>query len=434
MITKQLTAKGVEAYDEPGRYGDGAGLYLIVDPSGRTKRWVFRYTLDKRTTEMGLGGYPVFSLAEARSRAAALRQQVKDKIDPVAERRAAREVARVERKIASIPTFGVLADDIIKRRAPKWKNEKHADQWRMSLTKLAAPLRDMKVNEIATEDIIALLEPIWAKTPETAKRLRGRIEVVLNEARLRSHIPLNEANPARWQGHLELIFNVTQRAKAKKHHAALPYADAPKFMKRLQTMQGSAARALEFLVLTAARTGEITGARWREIDVKAKIWTVPADRMKAGREHRVPLSGDALAILKVMKSVVVDDFIFPGPTAGTPLSNAAMAAVLRRMAMADAEARGEETHERVAASGRKRTKLQRKYFKPDHTVHGLRSTFRDWAGEETDFSREVCEAALAHSVGDAAELAYKRGDALAKRRALMENWAAFLGGESDDQA
>ncbi len=420
----KLTVQGLRSLKEPGRYSDGAGLYFMIDPSGRTSRWVFRFTLNGRTTEMGLGGYPAISLADAREKAAEIRKTVKAGVDPVAEKRVARAEARADRERAAIPTFGQCADDYIRRHAAGWKNPKHADQWRMSLTKLAAPIRDLRVDEVDKGAIIKLLDPIWDRTPETASRLRGRIEIVLDDARVRGHISEDKANPARWHGNLKISFG--KRPKNVEHHAALPYAQAPEFMVKLKSQTSVSAMALEFMILTAARTGEIVGARWDEINFETAVWTVPAERMKPGKPHRVPLSAPAIDVLRKLEKVRTNDFVFPGQTEGTPISNAAMMAVLRRIAMAEAKARGEETHIRVAASGRKSTKLKRLYFKPDVTVHGFRSTFRDWAGEETDFPREVCEAALSHAIGDETEEAYRRGDALKKRRQLMDAWAKYL--------
>jgi integrase len=428
MAAEKLKALEIKALKVPGRYSDGKGLYFMVDPSGRTARWVFRFSLNKRVTEMGLGGYPDVSLAAAREKAGELRSMVKAGVDPVAEKRETRAAIRADEARASKPTFGDVADDYIKAKGSEWRSEKHRDQWIMTLTKLAAPIRALPVDEITVEHILAMLQPIWEQTPETASRLRGRVAKVIDAASAKGLFPADRKNPAVWQGHLEHW--LPKRSKlSKSHHAALPYDDAPAFMARLREMPGVSARALEFLILTAARTNEIVGARWSEIDAGERLWTVPAVRMKLGKIHRVPLCKEAEAILKQLKEIAVDDWVFPSATKGTPISTAAMTAVLRRMALEDADARGEDTHDVVPASGRKSTKKKRKYFKPDITVHGFRSTFRDWAGDKTDFQRETCEAALAHAIGDETEEAYRRGDALAKRRKLMEAWAAYLGGE-----
>ncbi len=429
MAAEKLKALEIKALKVPGRYSDGRGLYFMVDPSGRTARWVFRFSLDKRVTEMGLGGYPDVSLAAAREKATALRAMVKSGINPVAEKREKREAARAEEARARKPTFGEVADDYLKAKRSEWRNEKHRDQWTMTLTKLAAPIRALPVDEITVDDILEMLKPVWTKTPETAARLRGRVATVIDAASAKGLIPADRKNPAVWQGHLEHW--LPKRSKlTKSHHAALPYDDAPAFMARLRAMTGVSARALEFLILTAARTNEIVGARWSEINAEEHIWTVPAVRMKLGKIHRVPLCKEAEAVLKQLKEIAVDDWVFPSATKGTPISTAAMTAVLRRMALEDAEARGEDTHDVVPATGRKSTKKKRKYFKAEITVHGFRSTFRDWAGDKTNFQRETCEAALAHAIGDETEESYRRGDALEKRRKLMEAWAAYLGGEN----
>jgi integrase len=292
--------------------------------------------------------------------------------------------------LAAKPTFGDIADDLIEAKASEWRNEKHRAQWAMTLSRYCAALRSRPVEEIDTEAVLAVLKPIWRRTPETASRLRGRIEMVLDAARARGHIPRNEANPARWRGHLDKL--LPKRPKLSRgHHAAMPYTEVPRFLRDLKERDGLAAMALELCILTAARSGEVYGARWDEIDRENRVWTVPATRMKAGREHRIPLSEPAMAILGRVGEAKLSELVFPG-RGGRPLSYMAMEMLLRRMRV-------------------------------NFTVHGFRSAFRDWAGNETDFSREVAEAALAHVVGDKAEQAYRRGDALAKRRQLMEAWA-----------
>jgi integrase len=264
----------------------------------------------------------------------------------------------------------------------------------MTLREYAAPLRSKHVDEITTEDVLAVLQPIWREKPETASRLRGRIEAVLDAARARGFIPRNEANPARWRGHLDHL--LPKRGKLSRgHHAALPYAELPAFLASLREREAVAALALEFTILTAARSGEVLGARWLEIDLATKVWAVPAARMKAAREHRIPLSAAALAILEKLAEAKTGEYVFPGRSADRPLSVMAMEMVLRRMKVEGV------------------------------TVHGFRSAFRDWAGNETHFAREIAEAALSHVVGDKAEQAYRRGDALEKRREMMEAWAAW---------
>jgi integrase len=342
-----------------------------------------------------LGSYPTVSLTEARDKAAEARKIHKAGKSPV---EAKREGIKAD---AGKPTFGKVADDFIAAKGAEWRNPKHRAQWMMTLERYAAPLRSRPVDRIDTEAVLEVLTPIWQKTPETASRLRGRIEAVLDAARARGFIPRNEANPARWRGHLDKL--LPKRSKlARGHHAAMPYVEVPAFIAKLRERRALAAMALEFTILTATRSGEVLGSRWHEIDMASKVWTIPKERMKAGRQHRVPLSAPALAILAKLSETRTSEFVFPGARSDRPLSNMAMEMVLRRMGVDGV------------------------------TVHGFRSAFRDWAGNETHFAREVAEAALAHVVGDEAEQAYRRGDALEKRRELMEAWARYCeptGGE-----
>jgi integrase len=289
-------------------------------------------------------------------------------------------------------TFGEAADALIESMASSWRNEKHRRQWKMTLTVYCEPLRSKSVAEVGTEDVLKVLQPLWKTKPETASRLRGRIERVFDFARARGQ--RTGENPARWRGHLDAI--LPRRAKLTRgHHKAMPFDEVPAFMAALREREGVAPRALEFTILTAARSGEVLGARWDEVNLEACVWTVPAARMKAGREHRVPLSAPAVEILRQMEHKRLGEYVFPGMRSGRPLSVMALEMVLRRM-------------------------------KVDVTVHGFRSAFRDWAGERTHFPREVAEAALAHLVGDAVERAYRRGDALEKRRKLMDAWSNFF--------
>ena len=353
---------------------------MAVAPTG-AKKWVLRFLWQGKAREMGLGSYPEVSLAEAREKAIAGRRLARSGADPIAERR----------KDRGIPTFGELADEIAGQLAEGFRNEKHRAQWKMTLTVYAGPLRAKPVDKIETTDVLAVLRPIWQEKPETASRLRGRIERVLNAAKAKGL--RSGENPAAWRGHLENLLPKRQKL-TRGHHAAMPYADVPAFVARLREREAVAALALEFSILTAARSGEVLGARWSEVDLDARVWTIPAKRMKAGREHRVPLSESALAVLEKFGEARVSEFIFPGQGAGRPLSEMA----LRRMLGLVADV---------------------------VTVHGFRSSFRDWAGNETHFPRELAEAALAHVVGDKAEQAYRRSDALEKRRALMEAWAQW---------
>jgi integrase len=378
----RLTSRKVETA-KPGKYGDGDGLQLAVTPSG-AKKWVLRFLWQGKAREMGLGSYPEVGLAEARDKALAGRRLARKGVDPIAERR----------KDRGIPTFGELADEIADQLAEGFRNEKHKAQWRMTLTVYAERLRAKPVDKIETADVLGVLRPIWQAKPETASRLRGRIERVLNAAKAKGY--RTGENPAAWRGHLENLLAKRQKL-TRGHHAAMPYADIPTFVARLRERESVAARALEFAILTAARSGEVLGARWSEIDFEATVWTLPPERMKAAREHRVPLSKRTLAILKEVHEARTGDYVFPGQRTGRPLSVMALEMVLRRM---DA----------------------------DVTTHGFRSSFRDWAGNETHFPRELAEHALAHVIGDKAEQAYRRSDALGRRRDLMDAWARYSEG------
>jgi integrase len=378
----RLTARKVETA-RPGVYLDGQGLRLIVGAAGGRK-WVFRFMRRARSQEMGLGGSGV-SLAMARERAADARRMLAAGQNPIDGER----LAKVGR-----PTFGQVADDYLSAKKSEWRNAKHRAQWEMTLGRYCAPLRSRPVDEIDTTAVLEVLKPIWTSIPETASRLRGRVENVLDAARARGLTPQHEANPARWRGHLDKLLSKRQKL-TRGHHAAMPFAGVPDFMARLRKRDAVAALALEFTILTAGRSGEVLGAGWTEIDFQQKVWTIPAARMKGGREHRVALSRPALVILKKLDSARTGDFIFPGQRPGRPLSGMAMEMILRRMNIEGV------------------------------TVHGFRSSFRDWCGEVSTFPREVAEAALAHVAGDQTERAYRRGDALEKRRRLMEAWATY---------
>jgi integrase len=378
----KLNARAIAALTRPGRHSDGSGLYLSVDRGG-AKRWVFLFRQDGRLREMGLGGLRSVSLATAREIAADCRKTLASGSDPI-----------VARKVASYstPTFGDFADKFLEAKNPGWRSEKHRRQWKMTLEVYAAPIRRKPIDAITTEDILGVLKPIWTTKSDTASRLRGRIEAVLDAARAAGH--RTGENPARWKGHLTQLLS-KRRKLTRGHHAALPYQDVPRFLEALRGRSGVASLALEFAVLTAARSGEVFGARWNEIDLEAKLWTVAANRMKGNRIHRVPLSDRAVAILDGLEKARTSEYVFPGQRAGQPLSVTTLEMVLHRMKLENA------------------------------TVHGFRSSFRDWAGDRTSFPREVAEAALAHAVGDETEAAYRRSDGLEKRRKLMEAWAAY---------
>jgi integrase len=384
---RKLSARGTATVTKPGRHSDGAGLYLNVTETG-ARSWVFMWKVAGRRREMGLGSARDVPLARAREMAAEYRTIVSAGRDPLQLRAESRATER------QVPTFGECADEFVAAKQSEWRNEKHRAQWAMTLIKYAAPLRKHPVDAIDTAAVLSVLKPIWQTRPETASRFRGRIEQVLDAAKAQGH--RTGENPARWRGHLDKLLAKRQKL-TRGHHAAMPYAEVPEFLGRLRERQAESvsALALEFAILTAARSGEVLGMRWQEIDKVTNVWTVPAQRMKTAREHRVPLSPRALAVLKEAAKARTGDFVFPGSHSGRPLSVMAMEMVLRRMNLDSV------------------------------TVHGFRSAFRDWAGNETHFAREVAEAALAHVIGDAAEQAYRRGDALEKRRALMEAWANY---------
>ncbi|MCA0405299.1 MAG: integrase arm-type DNA-binding domain-containing protein [Proteobacteria bacterium] len=381
---RKLSARAVATIAVRGRHADGGGLYLVVDASG-ARRWTFRFRWKTTVRDLGLGPFPAVSLAAAREATEKAKAQLREGIDPIAARRV---------KPVEMPTFGAAADQFIEAMTPQFRNAKHVAQWRMTLTEYCEAIRGKLISEITTDDVVGVLKPLWRTKPETASRVRGRIERVLNAAKAQGF--RTGENPAAWRGHLENLLPKRQKL-TRGHHAALPYEKVPAFYGALLGNDALSNRALAFTILTAARSGEVREARWNELDLDKAIWIVPAHRMKAAREHRVPLSLQAVEIINLMAPLrsSEDAYVFPGERPGRPMSVMAMAMVLRRM-------------------------------KQDVTVHGFRSAFRDWAGEVSDFPREVAEAALAHVVGDATERAYRRGDALEKRRLLMTSWADFV--------
>jgi len=398
----------------PGLHGDGGGLWLQVTPNERGRSWVFRYSFNGKAHEMGLGSLDTLGLAEAREQAKQCRQllkgtPIKPPVDPIEHRRALRAAAKVD--AAKAMTFRACAEAYIAAHQAGWRNAKHAAQWPSTLGTYVYPVfGDLSVQAIDTGLVMRALEPIWQKKPETASRLRGRIEAVLDWARTAGY--REGENPARWRGHLQnLLMKISSAAKAARratgrgeHHAALPYSDIGAFMAALRRQEGVAARALEFTILTAARTSEVIGAMWEEVNLAERMWIVPAERMKADKEHRVPLSSAAMTILERLAEVREGQFVFPGARPSQPLSNMALLMLLRRMG------------------------------RDDLTAHGFRSTFRDWAGDCTDFPRDVAEMALAHTLGDKVEAAYRRGDGLQKRRLLADEWAKFCAEAKADPA
>ncbi len=384
-IENRLTARQCVGAS-PGRHADGGGLYLDVDAEGR-RRWLWRYTRGGRTREMGLGTLARVTLAQARAERDRWRAVLFEGRDPIDARAAIRES-----RTTSVPTFGDLADQFIADHEAGWRNPKHVAQWRMTLAVYAKPIRSKPVSEITLDDVVAILRPMWHDKRETASRLRGRIEMVLDSAAARGL--LTGPNPARWKGGIKNI--LPAKRPAQGHHEAMPWGEVPAFVAYLRSRDEIAARALEFTILTAARSGEVRLATPDEFDLDARLWTVPADRMKANRPHRVPLSPRAVEIVRECLELG-GDFVFPGRRAKSPLSDMTLTMSLRRQ-------------------GSK------------YTAHGFRSSFRDWVGDATSFPREVAEAALAHVIGDETEAAYRRGDALEKRRLLMSSWAAYLDG------
>lgn len=388
----RLTAVQVMRAKKPGVYSDGGGLYLQITRT-LTKSWLFRYMRDGVSRGMGLGPIHTVSLAEARIKAQDVRRMLLDGIDPLEAKKAKRQAERRER-MKSLP-FRDCANQYIDAHRKSWKNEKHAAQWGSTIETYANPIiGNLMVTEIDTDEIMRVLEPIWTEKTETATRLRGRIESILAWATVRGY--RTGLNPARWKGHLDHLLPKPSRLRKTNHHAALPYAEAAAFMQLLLRQEGAAAQALQLVILTASRTNEVIAARKSEFDLQAKIWTIPAERMKAGREHRVPLSQAALALVKPLIDTGTSAFLFPATKENRHLSNMAMLQLLKRMK------------------------------REDLTVHGFRSTFKDWARETTDYAREVSEAALAHIIGDQTEAAYARGDLFLKRAGLMQHWADYV--------
>ena len=386
---KRLTARSVATLSKPGRHADGGNLYLNVTATG-ARSWVFLYRRAGRQREMGLGSALDVTLAEARDLAEVARRELREGRDPLVSKQ----------KTSAVQTFGEAADAYVDAMRPQWSNSKHAEQWVMTLRKYAAPIRSKPVDEIETADVLAVLQQIWQTKPETASRLRGRIENVLDSAKAKGQ--RTGDNPARWRGHLDQL--LPRRGKLSRgHHDAMAIDDMQAFMVRLRVRRGISARALEFTILTAARTGEAIGAIFGEFDFEKDVWTVPAGRMKAKREHRVPLSTAAVEIVTTLRATGRGEVVFPGAKPGRPISNMSMDKILR-------------------------------LEKLEVTVHGFRSTFRDWASERTSFPHELCEMALAHAISNKAEAAYRRGDMMEKRRELMEAWARFCAGGADEQA
>ncbi len=387
-----LGAKQVEKETQPGYYFDGAGLYLQIAKGG-SKSWILRYVLNSKAREMGLGSLVTFSLADARLRATEQRKLIADGIDPIEARRS----NLVDKRLADANTitFDKAATAFIEANEAGWRSDKHGEQWRNTLATYASPvIGDLPVGAITTPLILKILQPIWATKTETATRVRGRIEKVLDWAKVQGY--RTGDNPAAWKGHLSEALPKPSKVANAGHHAALPWSEMGQFMQALRAMPGAASLAAQLIILTATRTSEVIEAKWCEIDFATNLWVIPKDRMKGFREHRVPLSKQAVAVLNQVKwDNKVSEYVFPNAKLENPISNMACLAVLKRMGRSDL------------------------------TVHGFRSTFRDWAAESTAYPRDVCEMALAHAIEDKSEAAYRRGDLLEKRARLMADWATF---------
>ncbi len=400
MQINRLGVAGVAAQNKPGLYADGLGLYLQVAKGG-SKTWIFRYQFAGRPRKMGLGSVHTVSLKMAREKAAEQRLKLLDADDPIE----VRKVERMEKLAASATamTFKEAAEAYIKAHRAGWKNIKHAGQWKATLETYVYPVfGELAVQRVDTTLVLKALEAIWTEKPETATRVRGRIESILDWATARGN--RQGDNPARWRGHLDKLLPARSKIAKVQHHAALPYVEIGSFVANVQAMEGVSPKALEFAILTATRTGEVVGASWAEIDTANALWTIPASRMKAKKEHRVPLTKRALVILAALPREEGNDAVFIGDKKGQSLSNMALLMTLRRMK------------------------------RDDLTVHGFRSTFRDWAAEQTAYPNELLEMALAHTVSDKTEAAYRRGDMFEKRRRLMSDWATYCATTKQEKA
>ncbi|MBX9753645.1 MAG: integrase arm-type DNA-binding domain-containing protein [Pseudomonadaceae bacterium] len=407
----KLSQKQIDNLNSPGTYEDGDGLRLVIKPTGK-KSWVLRFQLSGKRREMGLGSYPNLTLKAARLDASDRRRLLLEGVDPLAARdaeRTAKQVAERNQKSKAI-TFREISADYIESHRVGWKNLKHCQQWQNTLATYADPvIGDLPAAEITTDHLLKILTPMWSSKAETASRVRNRIELVLDAAKARG---LREGeNPARWRGHLDKLLSIRSKTRGTLNHSALPYLELQPFIQALNTIDGLSALALKMTILTACRTSEVLAAEWAEIDLKAKLWTIPATRMKAERTHAVPLSDAVVALLVNLPKVSDSTLVFPGARQGRPISNMAMLMTLRRMDVKSTEDGGNGWR---GKDGRV------------ITAHGFRSTFRDWAAECTHHTREVCEMALAHVVATGAEAAYWRSDLLEKRRNLMNDWAMFV--------
>jgi integrase len=387
----RLSPRTITAITKVGMHADGGGLYLQVSQFD-TKSWIFRFKLKGRERQMGLGSLNTISLAEARLEAGECRKMLREHIDPIEARNARRN--RLSIDTAKAMTFKECAESYIESHRSGWRSAKHESQWGNSLATYTYPIfGDLPVSAVDVGLVMKALQPIWSTKTETASRIRGRIESILDWATVQNY--REGENPARWRGHLDKLLPKPSKVQKVKHHAALPYSDVGAFMTRLRKREAIAARGLEFLILTATRTVETIESTWDEFDLNEKIWTIPAGRTKSDKEHRVPLSPDTVTLIHNMNEISQSDYVFPGARSRRPLSNMAFLQLLKRMGHGDL------------------------------TAHGFRSTFKDWAAERTNYPNEVSEMALAHTISDKAERAYRRGELLEKRRRLMDDWAEF---------
>ncbi|OYU26355.1 MAG: integrase [Burkholderiales bacterium PBB2] len=397
---KELAPLSVGRLNQKGRHAVGgvAGLYLYIGESG-SRSWVLRAMVGSKRRHIGLGGFPDVPLAQAKERARKARDEIAQGIDPIARKREAMSQLRARQAIAI--TFQTAAEAYISAHGDTWRSAKHLAQWTASLKNYVYPvIGDLQIQDVGQEHVLKILEPIWKTKTETASRLRGRLEVVLDWAAVRKYRAGD--NPARWKGHLDKLLAAPGKIQKVTHFRTLPIDAMPEFMLTLRQRNCAAARALEFTILTAARSGEARGTTWAEVDMGAKVWTIPAERMKAGKEHRVPLSDEAIRLIKQMPRIEGSNFVFSAPRGGA-LSDMALTQILRRMGA-------------------------------NAVPHGFRSTFRDWAAERTNHPRELAEQALAHALENKVEAAYRRGDALEKRRNLMSDWASFIGNGASEPA
>ncbi len=394
MPINQLTDRRVQSIKTPGNYPDGGNLYLRVRETG-SKSFILKATINKKQREWTIGPYgPAafqYSLAKARQRRDDMMEAIRTGQDPKPQESTLRELSSSEDP-PLVPLFGVFAMDLVSQIETGFRNDKHIAQWRSTLKRYCASIWETPVDQVSTEQVLAILRPIWSTKAETASRVRGRIERVLNAAKVRGF--RSGENPAAWHGHLQLLLQKRQKLQ-RGHHPALPFIDLPSFWRNLTALNTISSAALQFLILTAARSGEVRGAKWNEIDLDKRLWTIPATRMKAGKEHVVPLSEACVKIVKHMQNIRHSDFIFPGAREASPLSEVTLSKMLHTL-------------------------------RKDCTVHGFRSTFRDWCGEETEFSREHAEACLAHTIGSAVEQAYRRGNSLEHRKRIMNAWETFV--------